>query len=168
MNTKMNTKMRSSAAFICRTAVIAALYVVLTLISSAFGLSSGAVQFRISEMLCVLPVFTPAAIPGLAIGCFVSNLVSGGVWLDVIFGSLATLIGAALAYVLRRYPYLAPVPTIVANVLIVTPVLVWVYKVDTVWYLAAAGVALGEIVCGGIMGTVLTAALRRRRVFAGE
>lgn len=164
----MNTKMRGSAAYICRAAVIAALYVALTLLSSAFGLSSGAVQFRISEMLCVLPVFTPAAIPGLAIGCLVSNLVCGGVWLDVLFGSLATLIGAALAYALRRYPYVAPIPTVISNVVIVTPVLVWVYKVDTVWYLAAGGIALGEIVCAGVMGTILTVALRRRKVFAAK
>ena len=161
----MKQNMRSGTAYICRAAVIAALYVVLTLISAAFGFSSGAVQFRLSEMLCVLPVFTSAAIPGLAIGCFVANLVSGGVWLDVLFGSLATLLGAAAAYALRRWPYLAPLPTIIANVVIVTPILVWVYHVDTVWYLAAAGVALGEIVCCGVLGSVLTVALRNRKLF---
>ena len=69
------------------------------------------------------------------------------------------------AYALRRWPYLAPLPTIIANVVIVTPVLVWVYHVDTVWYLAAAGVALGEIVCCGVLGSVLTVALRNRKLF---
>ncbi len=158
----MKTKIRISTAAVCRAAVIAALYVVLTLLASALGLASGAVQFRISEMLCVLPVFMPAAIPGLTIGCFIANLLSGSVWLDVVFGSLATLLGALGAYALRRRPYLAPLPTIVANVVIMTPVLVLVYRVEQVWYLAAAGVALGEIVCCGILGTALTRMIRSR------
>lgn len=158
----MKNKLRFSTRGLCRAAVIAALYVVLTLISSAFGLASGAVQLRISEMLCVLPAFMPSTIPGLTIGCFIANLVSGGVWLDVIFGSLATLAGALGAYALRRWPYVAAIPTIIANVVIMTPVLVLVYRVETVWYLVAAGVALGELVCCGILGTALAVALKKR------
>ena len=73
-------------------AVIAALYVVLTMVFAP--ISFGPVQVRIAEALCILPMFTPAAIPGLFIGCLIANLIGGGIILDVIFGSIATLIGA--------------------------------------------------------------------------
>ena len=81
-------------------AVIAALYVVLTLVFAP--ISFGPVQVRIAEALCILPMFTPAAIPGLFIGCLIANLIGGGIMLDVIFGSIATLIGAVFGYVLRK------------------------------------------------------------------
>ena len=77
--------------FICQAAVIAALYVVLTYVFSAFA--SGVIQVRVSEALTILPAFTPAAIPGLVIGCLLSNTLTGCVLLDIIFGSVATLIG---------------------------------------------------------------------------
>ena len=79
---------------IVQAALIAAIYVVLTYFISAFNLASGAIQVRISEALTILPVFTPAAIPGLFIGCLLSNLLTGCMPLDVVFGSLATQIGA--------------------------------------------------------------------------
>lgn len=78
------------------------MYVALTAVSAAFGLSSGAVQIRISEALCVLPVFTSSAIPGVAIGCMISNLIFGASLPDIIFGSIATLIGAVIAYLIRK------------------------------------------------------------------
>ena len=74
--------------------MIAALYVLLTEISALLGISSGVIQFRLSEMFAVLPIFTPAAIPGVFIGCMISNIITGGVVWDVIFGSLASLLGA--------------------------------------------------------------------------
>ena len=98
--------------YITQSAMIAAIYVVLTLFISAFNLASGAIQIRISEALTVLPAFTPAAIPGLFIGCFISNLISGGLILDVIFGSLATLIGACGTYLLRKWKWAVPIPPI--------------------------------------------------------
>ena len=79
--------------FLTQAAVIAAIYVVLTIFISAFNLASGAIQVRISEALTILPFFTPAAIPGLAIGCLLSNLLTGAAVYDVVFGSLATLLG---------------------------------------------------------------------------
>ena len=88
--------------FVVQAALIAAIYVVLTYFISAFNLASGAIQVRISEALTVLPYFTPAAIPGLAIGCFLSNLLTGCLPMDVLFGSLATLIGAIGSYLLRK------------------------------------------------------------------
>ena len=89
--------------FVTEAAVIGALYVVLTFVSRLFGLDSGAIQVRISEALTAFVIFTPAAVPGLFLGCIISNLLMQGVILDVIFGSLATLIGAGLGRVLRKY-----------------------------------------------------------------
>ena len=109
---------------ITQAAMIAAIYVVLTVFISAFNLASGAIQVRISEALTILPVFTPAAIPGLFLGCLISNLVTGCMPLDVVFGSLATLIGACGTYALRKQnKFLAPVSPIVANTIVVPLVL---------------------------------------------
>ena len=119
----MNNR-KSKTAFLTKSAVIAALYVVLTEISAILGISSGVIQFRLSEMFAVLPIFTPAAIPGLFIGCLISNILAGGIFWDVIFGSLASLIGAYGAWLLRKKSvYLVPVPTILANMIIVPFVL---------------------------------------------
>lgn len=107
--------------FICQAAVIAALYVVLTYVFSAFA--SGVIQVRVSEALTILPAFTPAAIPGLVIGCLLSNTLTGCVLLDIIFGSVATLIGALGSYALRRHTWLVPIPPIVSNMIIVPFVL---------------------------------------------
>ena len=85
-------------------AAIAAIYVVLTMVF--LPISFGPIQFRISELLCVLPYFTPAAIPGLFIGCLLANFLGGAAALDVIFGSIATLIGAVGSYLRRKNRYL--------------------------------------------------------------
>ena len=111
--------------FICQAAVIAALYVVLTYVFSAFA--SGVIQVRVSEALTILPAFTPAAIPGLVIGCLLSNTLTGCVLLDIIFGSVATLIGALGSYALRRHTWLVPIPPIVSNMIIVPFVLRYAY-----------------------------------------
>ena len=96
--------------FAVQAAMIAALYVVLTYITNLLGLASGTIQVRFSEALCILPVFTPAAIPGLFIGCLISNLITGGIIWDIIFGSLATLLGAVFTYLLRKHEKLAAIP----------------------------------------------------------
>ena len=103
---------RARILYVTQAGLIASLYTVLTLFVGAFGLANGAIQLRISEALCVLPFFTPAAIPGLAIGCLISNLITGCLWQDVLFGTLATLLGAVGASLLRRTPYLVPLPTV--------------------------------------------------------
>ena len=103
---KLNTKQ------ITYSAIIAALYIILTEISNLFGLASGAIQVRISEALTILPMFTPAAIPGLFVGCFISNVLCGNLFLDVIFGSIATLLGALGTYLcskLGKYEYVGVV-----------------------------------------------------------
>ena len=116
--------------FVAQAALIAAIYVVLTYFVSAFHLASGAIQVRISEALTILPFFTPAAIPGLAIGCLLSNLLTGCLPMDVVFGSLATLIGAVGSYLLRRYKWLVPLPPVVAKTVIVPYVLAYVYGAE--------------------------------------
>ena len=145
-------------------AIIAALYVVLTAIASAAGLSSGAIQFRISEALCILPAFTPAAVPGLAIGCLLSNLLAGGIALDVAFGTLATLLGAIGTYLLRKNRCLAGVCPIAANMLIVPWVLRVGYGIPTPYWTLALTVGIGEFVCAGIGGQLLYSLIRRRKL----
>ncbi len=104
-------------------AAIAALYVILTMLAHAFGLDSGVIQVRISEALCIMPCFTPAAVPGLFIGCILANLFAGAAVWDVIFGSIATLIGAFFTYKLRNHRILAVIPPILSNTVIVPLIL---------------------------------------------
>lgn len=148
--------------FIAQGAIIAALYVALTHISNMAGLASGAVQIRLSEALTILPVFTPAAVPGLFIGCLLSNLTTGCIPWDVAAGSFATLVGAIGTYLLRKYPYAGSVPPIVSNVIIVPFVLAYAYGVEgTIPYFMLT-VGIGEIICCGVLGTILMTALRRQ------
>ena len=108
--------MNKKVLYLVHGAVIAALYVVLTMLANALGLANYAIQVRFSEALTILPVFTPAAIPGLFLGCIISNTMTGCMLLDIIFGSLATLIGAFGTYLLRdKNKWLAPLPPIIAN-----------------------------------------------------
>ncbi|MBR5356256.1 MAG: QueT transporter family protein [Lachnospiraceae bacterium] len=153
--------MNKKALFITQAAMIAALYVVLTVFINAFGLANGAIQVRISEALTILPYFTPAAIPGLFIGCLISNIVTGCLPWDVVFGSLATLIGALGTYALRKYKFLAPVPPILANALIVPIILIKVYAVpDAYWFLLLT-VGAGEVISCGILGMILLLSLNK-------
>ena len=144
-------------------AMIAALYVVLTFLANTFGLASGAIQVRLSEMLTILPAFTPAAIPGLAIGCFLSNLLTGCCILDIVMGSIATLLGAIGAYLLRKWKWLIPIPSILANAIIVPWILTSPYGyglTDAWWYLVVT-VSVGEIISCGILGMILYFALKK-------
>lgn len=152
---------RKKTSFITQSAIIAALYVLLTLVSSAMGLDKSAVQFRISEMLTVLPAFTPAAVPGLFVGCLLSNMLAGCLPWDVVFGSAATLIGALGTYALRKWKWLAPLPPILANALIVPPVIIAVYEIETAYPLVLLGVLVGEAVCCGVFGYALISTLKK-------
>ena len=135
--------------------VIAALYVVLTLVANAFGLASGAIQVRISEALTILPVFTTAAVPGLTVGCVLANLITGCAPWDVVFGSLATLIGAAGTRLLKDHPYVAWIPPVVSNMAIVPIVLQQVYGVPDAWWYLVLTVGAGEVISCGILGLLL-------------
>lgn len=137
--------------------MIAAIYVVLTLIFAP--ISFGVVQFRISEALCILPFFTPAAVPGLFVGCLLSNLLGGAMPLDVIFGSLATLIGAAGSWYLRKHKWCVCLPPIIANTLIIPWVLRFAYGAEEMILFSMVTVGIGEILAIGVLGNVLIAAL---------
>lgn len=151
------------AYFITQAAVIAAIYVVLTLAVNAFDLANGAIQVRISEALTILPFFTPAAIPGLFVGCLLSNFLTGAPIWDVIFGSLATLLGAAGTYMLRRQKWLAPVPPVIANILIIPPVLHFAYGLPGGIPFFILTVGIGEIISCGILGMLLLFLLQKYR-----
>ena len=152
----MNNK---KTQFLTEAAAIAAIYTVLVI---AFQpISFGPIQFRIAEALTILPYFTPAAIPGVTIGCFLSAIFAGADILDMVFGSLATLIAAILSYQLRRYKFLVPIPPIVANALIIPWVLRYAYEVpDAIPYMMLT-VGAGEVLAVGILGTILLLALDR-------
>ena len=146
-------------------AIIAALYVVLTYLASAFGLASFAVQVRFSEALTILPIFTPAAIPGLFAGCILANILTGCALWDIIFGSLATLIGALGTYFLKKHKIFATLPPIIANTVIVPVVLLNVYNLEGTYWFFALTVCLGEIISCGVLGTVLRKSLERSDLF---
>ncbi len=142
-------------------ALIAAIYVVLTLLLRP--ISYGPIQFRISEALCVLPYFTPAAIPGVFIGCLVSNLLGGAVLMDVVFGSLATLIGAIGSWLFRKNRWLVSLPPILSNTLIIPWVLKFAYgSEDLIWYMMIT-IGIGEILAIGVLGQVLISVLAKYR-----
>lgn len=149
--------------FVTQAAMIAALYVVLTLAANALGLANYVIQVRFSEALTILPFFTPAAIPGLWVGCVISNLITGCMPLDIVFGSLATLIGAIGTYVLRKYKWAAPVPPIIANTIIVPFILAYVYKFEGSIPYFMVTVGAGEIISCGVLGMILLGVLSRYR-----
>ena len=154
-------KKNSKALFIAHAAIIAALYVVLTLIANALGLANYAIQVRFSEALTILPYFTPAAIPGLFVGCILSNLLTGCVPLYILVGSLATLFGALCTYKLRKWTYLTPLPPILFNILLIPPVLSFVYHFEGTLYYFAITVGIGEIISCGVLGTILLLLLEK-------
>ncbi|MBR0451715.1 MAG: QueT transporter family protein [Oscillospiraceae bacterium] len=140
-------------------AIIAALYVVITIVFAP--ISFGYMQVRISEALTILPLFTEAAVPGLFIGCVLANLLGGAVPLDIVFGSIATLIGAVLARALRSNRWLVPIPTIVSNAIIIPLVLRYGYGVDIPYILSAGYIAAGEFLGSFVLGEILASALMK-------
>ncbi|MBR2848625.1 MAG: QueT transporter family protein [Clostridia bacterium] len=152
--------------FLAYAAITSALYVVLTFLSSAFGLASGVIQIRLSEALTVLPAFTPAAIPGVFIGCLLSNLLTGCLPWDVVFGSLASLIGSLGTYFLRKKgKWTAPIPPILSNAIIVPLVLQKVYGVPDSYPFLVLTVGIGEIIAAGILGMVVHRIVARTNLF---
>ncbi len=146
--------------FMTQAAMIAAIYVVLTYVFAPF--SFGEVQVRIAEALTILPVFTPAAIPGLFVGCLIGNTIGGAVLPDIICGSLATLIGAFFTYKLREQRFfLMALPPVIANVLIVPFVLRFAYGVALPIPFMMLTVGIGEVLSCGVLGFILYSALKR-------
>ena len=172
INIKMNTKSKKQIIFICEAGLIAALYTVLTLLAAAVGLASHEIQIRFSEALCILPLFTPSAIPGLTVGCLVSNMITGCDPFDTLFGTLATLVGAGLAYLLgilaRKKSstflrVLIPFPNVLSNTLIIPWVLKFVYLTEgEVWYFMLT-VCAGELISSVALGLPLLFVLDKHK-----
>lgn len=156
----MRKDQKNQVTLLVHAAMIAALYVVLTYIANALGLASSAIQIRFSEALTILPYFTSAAIPGLFAGCLLSNILTGCALPDIVFGSLATLTGALLTRKLGRYKWLAPLPPILANAIIVPFVLFYAYGIRPLW-LSFITVTAGEIISCGVLGMILLISLQK-------
>ena len=173
--------MKKNVLFHTQGAIIAALYTVLTVLAGSLNLASGVIQVRFSEALTILPAFTPAAIPGLFIGCIISNILTGCMPLDVVFGSLATLIGGVGTYLLthkrkdgawvfkpgKASAAVTPIPPILANTIIVPFVLAYVYQFEGTIPFFMLTVGIGEILSCGVLGLILYGALypRRNQIF---
>lgn len=164
--------------FITQAAVIAALYVVLTMLANALGLANYAIQVRFSEALTILPFFTPAAIPGLFVGCIISNILGGCIIWDIIFGSIATLLGAIGTYLIAHSgknsgastlakEICCTLPPIVANTIIVPFVLAYAYHFDGGIPYFMLTVGAGEVISCGILGLLLLKLLKKyaRQIF---
>lgn len=170
--------MKKNVRFLAESAVIAALYAVLTYVAAMMNLAYGPVQFRFSEALTILPVFTPAAVPGLALGCFISNLGSTLGIVDWIFGTLATLLAAVFTRMLRKInwkglPVLAPLPPVIFNALIVgfeiaclseNGVFAFGNLSGTAFLGGALSVGIGELVICYALGLPLAAAIRKTKI----
>lgn len=153
---------KTNVSFFTHAAMIAAIYVVLTYLFAPF--SFGEIQIRIAEALTILPAFTPAAIPGLFIGCLIGNILGGAILPDIIMGSIATLLGAIGTYLLRStHKFVLPIPPILANVLIVPYVLKLGYGVNLPVPFLIMTIGIGEIIGCGVLGLVLYSALAKYR-----
>ena len=152
--------------WLCRAGIIAALYVALTYLAMLLGLDKNAIQIRFSEALCVLAFLSPAAIPGLTVGCFLANLLTGCAPLDIALGPVATLIGTLGAYLLSKLKnqklgmWLCSLPNIIANTITVPFVIYLCYTPTTEKSLSAIPffaltVFIGELISCGLIGTAL-------------
>ena len=158
----MNMERSPKLMLLVQAAMIAALYVVFTFLANAMGIASQVIQVRFSEALTILPYFTPAAIPGLFIGCLLANILTGCAIPDIVFGSLATLIGAVFTYKLRKNKWLAPVPPILSNVIVVPFVRLYAYGVRPLWF-SFITIAIGEVISCGLLGMLLLFTLNKYR-----
>jgi Predicted membrane protein len=150
--------------FLIQSAVIAAVYTALTLLLMPF--SYGFLQIRVSEALTILPFFTPAAIPGLFVGCLLSNLLGPYGFADMVFGSAATLIAAMGSYMLKRIPIMVPLPPVLANGIVIGAMLYFVYGVQIPLYASILWVSAGELVaCYGLGYPLLRYLKKYKNIF---
>ncbi len=158
---QLKGKSKLTVQDIARGAIIAAVYALLTIFLAP--ISSGLIQCRVAEAMCVLPYFTFSAVPGLFVGCALANLLTGAPAYDVVFGSLATLLAAYITYWMRKRvtKYLAPLPSVVVNALVIGALLVYVYDVGVSYWIAAGYVAAGQAVACFALGLPLMAVLAK-------
>ncbi len=168
MKDSKKIKQAISPKSLTRGALVAGLYITLTFATSLLGLSSGVLQLRVSEALCVLPAFMPEAVLGLYIGCILANLLTGCMIWDILFGSLATLIGALGAYLIgklgKRFFPLIPIPTVLANALIIPLVLMLAYGVEAGYGFLVLSIGAGEILSAQVLGCILYGYLNKTRL----
>ena len=169
---KKNTMWKIS--FVAESAIIAAIYAMMTLVLAP--VSFGPVQFRLSEALCILPVFMPSAIPGLTVGCFIANFVGSSYPLDLIFGTLATLIASILTRKFRNkriknLPVISSIFPVIVNAVIIGIEICFSANAHknmrefTVLFFSSAGtIALGEFVCCCIIGLFLYKAITKTEI----
>lgn len=164
---------KKSINYIVTAALIAAAYVGLTFLSNVFSLAYGPIQFRLSEVLTLLPIFTPAAIPGVTIGCFIANIASFNA-IDMIFGTLATLIAAILTYFLRNIklrgiPFLAMLPPVIINAVIIGLEIAFFFLPEgySFWGFVISGieVGLGELGVCVVLGTPFYLLIKKHNIF---
>ena len=157
----MEIKHKTNVRSLVRAGIIAAIYALLTI--ALAPISSGLIQCRVSEAMSILPYFTFSAVPGLFIGCLLANLLTGAPIYDVLFGSLATLIAAYITYFMRKHApkYLAPLPSVVVNALVVGALLVYVYNVGVSYWVAAGYVAIGQAIACFVIGLPLLSLLEK-------
>ncbi len=154
--------MNKNLLFIIQAAVIAATYTALTILLAPISFGHAIFQFRVSEALTVLPAITSASIPGLFIGCLVSNLIGGFGPIDIIFGSFATLIAAIFSRLLRNTPWLVPLPPVMINAIIVGGYLKYLYLQEIPLAASMGWVAIGQFLACYFVGYPLLTILRKR------
>lgn len=160
--------------FLVESSIVAAAYAALTL--AIYPLSYGALQFRFSEALTILPVFTPAAIPGLTIGCFIANIVGPYSWIDAVFGTFATFVASICTYLTRNIkfknlPLLSLIFPVIFNAIIIgLEINIFFLPAGEVFtfsgfLISALWVGLGELVVCYLLGTPLYAAINKTKIF---
>lgn len=167
----MRKEQQKSIRSLTLSAVLAAAYVTLAFLCDSVGLLKYAIQIRIPEALCILAAFTPAAIPGVTVGCLLTNILLAGAPLDIIFGTVATYVGVQLGYLIARGKeitvmrlILTTIPTLIANTLIMPPVIVYSYGSELALPIVYVTVFIGELISACVIGTVLGTALKRTKL----
>lgn len=158
--------MKTNTRMIALNGVLAALYATVTLATASFAY--GPIQFRVADALCVLPFFAPSTSIGLFLGCLAANLFSPVSALDIVIGSAATLAGC-LAASRVKHKWLVPLPTVLANTVMVGAMLACVYTPDALaegFLTMGAQVAIGEVAVMAALGLPLLAILSKPGVAA--
>lgn len=155
----MQVKFMKKTKFLVLSSVIAALYAAITM--GFYVISYGAVQFRISEALTILPIFTPAAVPGLTVGCLIANIMGGNGPLDIVFGTLATLLAAIFTRKFRKKPLIAIFSPVLFNALIVGSLIYYIAPNEGALFLNMLTVGFGELVVCYAIGYPLVHFLKK-------
>lgn len=145
--------MKTKILFMTHASVIAAIYVILLILFAP--ISFMAIQVRVAEALSVLPFFTSAAIPGLFLGCLLGNLLAGADVLDIVIGSMTTLIAALMAYRMRANRFIVPLPAVILNALVIPYILRFAYHLQDNYLLLTASVFLGQFISAYLLGLSL-------------